>query len=46
MLAILTRISRDNDDKVSIETQLQQGVKLAEELGLQYKQYEERVVSS
>lgn len=46
MLAILTRISRDNDDKVSIETQLQQGVKLAKELGLQFRQYEERVVSS
>ena len=46
MLAILTRISRDNDDKVSIETQLQQGIKLSKELGLPYKQYEERVVSS
>jgi site-specific DNA recombinase len=46
MLAILTRISRDNDDKVSIETQLESGIKLATNLGISYKQYEERVVSS
>lgn len=46
MLAILTRISRDNDDKVSLETQLESGIKQANKLGLKYKQYEERVVSS
>lgn len=46
MLAILTRISRDNDDKVSIETQLEKGIELANRLGIDYKQYEERVVSS
>lgn len=46
MLAILTRISRDNDDKVSIETQLESGIKLAKRLKISYKQYEERVVSS
>lgn len=46
MLAILTRISRDNDDKVSIETQLESGIKLAKHLKISYKQYEERVVSS
>jgi site-specific DNA recombinase len=45
MLAIITRISRDRIDQVSIETQLQQGVKLAKKLGLQYKQYEEKQVS-
>jgi site-specific DNA recombinase len=46
MLAILTRISRDNDDKVSIETQLESGIKLAKSLKIKFKQYEERVVSS
>ena len=46
MLAILTRISRDNDDKVSIETQLESGIKLAKSLKINFKQYEERVVSS
>lgn len=46
MLAILTRISRDNEDKVSIETQLESGIKLAKNLGINYKQYEERIVSS
>jgi site-specific DNA recombinase len=45
MLAIYTRISVDRNNQVSIDTQFEQGKKLATKLNIGYKQYIDKSVS-
>lgn len=45
MLAIYTRISQDRNNQVSIDTQFEQGKKLAVKLNIGYKQYVDKSVS-
>ena len=45
MLAIYTRISRDRENQTSIETQFEQGIKLANKLKISYEQYIDKDVS-
>ena len=45
MLAIYTRISRDRENQTSIETQFEQGIKLANKLKISYEQYIDKDIS-